>query len=367
MKDMKQKIQKLKNGWTTGACATAALKASLNAIVNGKFENSIEITLPKGQKAKFKIEEKWKKENMAAATIIKDAGDDPDITHNARIKTIVKINEGNTGVIFKAGRGIGIVTKPGLPIEIGQPAITPTPKQMMEEVIDEICRKHKMKKNMEIIIEIENGEEIARQTWNPQLGIVGGLSILGTTGIVQPYSCSAWIHSIHRGIDVARAENVEHVIAATGTTSQNIAREIYKLPKTQCIDMGDFVGGTLKYLRKYPIAKVTIAGGFAKMVKLAQGEMDLHSKRSKVDMESLTQTINEISESKISEKIKKEMKMAKSAAQVLEIIKQEEINLPKTIGERALGIVNEKMKDTNVKADIIIVNRTGEMLAHVKE
>ena len=153
---------------------------------------------------------------------------------------------------------------------------------MMREVIEELGGG-----DVEIEISIPGGEALARKTWNPRLGIVGGLSILGTTGIVHPFSCAAWIASIHRGVDVARAMGLTHVAGCTGSTSEDAVRAHYGLPLEAMIDMGDFAGGLLKYLREHPVARLTIGGGFGKMVKLAQGAMDLHSGRSQVDFEWL--------------------------------------------------------------------------------
>ena len=228
---------------------------------------------------------------------------------------------------------------------------------MMREVVAEILKDNKLNKNVKITIEIDNGEEMTRQTWNPRLGIVGGLSVLGTTGIVHPYSCSAWIHSLHRGIDVARAEGAEHIIAATGSTSQAVAQKIYNLPEVRCLDMGDFVGGVVKYLRKYPVKNITIAGGFAKMVKLAQGEMDLHSQRSQVDFVTLAEMVG-------SEKEK--IRKAQSAAQVLEMTKEIDSNLSVKVAKKALGVVEENLRDAPVNVEIIIVDRSGTMLAREK-
>src|SRR5207253_5935355 len=134
-----------------------------------------------------------------------------------------------------------------------------------------------------VTIAIPGGERLAERTMNGRLGIVGGLSVLGTTGIVVPYSCSSWIHAIRRGIDVARAAGIDHIAAATGTTSERAVQRLYDLPEHALIDMGDFVGGTLKYLRRHPMPRLTLAGGFAKIAKLAQGDLDLHSSRSRVD------------------------------------------------------------------------------------
>ncbi len=162
---------------------------------------------------------------------------------------------------------------------------------MMSEAIAEIAAAHATSPDAEIEISIPGGEALAEKTWNPRLGIVGGLSILGTTGIVVPFSCAAWIHSIHSGIDVARAAGLDHIAGSTGNTSEAAVRKLYDLPDIALLDMGDFAGGLLKYLRAHPLPKLTLAGGFAKMTKLAQGALDLHSSRSEVDRDFLAELL----------------------------------------------------------------------------
>jgi cobalt-precorrin-5B (C1)-methyltransferase len=158
---------------------------------------------------------------------------------------------------------------------------------MMRTGIVEVAAMHGDEGDVEIEIAIPGGEALAAKTLNGRLGIVGGLSILGTTGIVVPYSCAAWIASIHRGIDVARAAGLTHIAGATGSTSEAAVQKLYGLPETALIDMGDFVGGMLKYVRRHPVPRVTIAGGVGKMTKLAQGLLDLHSRRGEVDLNVL--------------------------------------------------------------------------------
>ncbi len=225
------------------------------------------------------------------ATIIKDAGDDPDVTHGALVWSEVRWGELGRGITFEAGEGVGTVTLEGLPIPPGEPAINPVPRQMMRQAVAEVMGTADV--DLIILIGIENGEKIARRTMNGRLGIVGGLSVLGTTGIVVPFSCAAWINSIHRGIDVARALGLTHVAAATGDTSEKAVQALYGLSEQALIDMGDFVGGTLKYLKKNPIPRVTIAGGIAKMAKLGQGLADLHSSRGSVDHTWLAERMTE--------------------------------------------------------------------------
>ena len=158
---------------------------------------------------------------------------------------------------------------------------------MMAAAIDEVASDHGVAGDVVVELSVPGGEEIATHTWNPRLGIVGGISILGTTGVVVPYSCSAWIASIHRGIDVAVAAGHHHVAGCTGSTSEAAVQAYHDLPETAMLDMGDFAGGTLKYLRRHPVPRLTIGGGFAKLSKLAAGHLDLHSGRSTIDLDVL--------------------------------------------------------------------------------
>ena len=283
----------LKRGWTTGACATAAARAAYGALLTGEFDDPIQITLPRGQQPSFALAQATLNEGWASAAVVKDAGDDPDVTHGALVRATVRPGTKGSGVVFRAGEGVGIVTKPGLPLAVGEPAINPAPREMMRTAIAELAARHRVAGDVDIEIAVPGGEAIALKTWNPRLGIVGGLSILGTTGIVVPYSCSAWIHSIHRGIDVARASGLERVAGCTGSTSEVAVRKLYGLPEIAMLDMGDFVGGLLKYLRRHPVRQLVIGGGFAKLCKLGAGHLDLHSSRSTVDYLWLSDRVRE--------------------------------------------------------------------------
>jgi len=277
----------LRRGWTTGACATAALKAALAGLWGGAIPGRVTITLPKGETPEFDIVDAALGDGWAEAGVVKDAGDDPDVTHGATIRVRVRASAG--GVVFRAGEGVGTVTKPGLPIPPGEPAINPVPRAMMDEVVAEMAGEHGAAPDVEITVAVPGGAEIAKKTWNPRLGIEGGLSILGTTGIVRPFSCAAWIASIHRGIDVARAVGQAHVAGCTGATSERVVQQLYGLPDHAMLDMGDFVGGMIKYLRRHPVERLTIGGGIGKLTKLAQGASDLHSGRSQVDFDLLAE------------------------------------------------------------------------------
>ena len=274
----------LRYGWTTGTCAAAAAKAAYTALLTGEFPDPVEVTLPRGQRPAFALATTKASDGSATAGVVKDAGDDPDVTHGALILATVRRGAPGSGVTFRAGEGVGTVTRPGLPVPPGEPAINPVPRQMLRQAIAEVAAAQGDAGDVEVEIAIPGGEALAAKTMNGRLGIAGGLSILGTTGIVVPYSCSAWIHSIHSGIDVARAAGLTHVAGATGAASEAAVQKMHDLPEIALIDMGDFVGGMLKYVRKRPVPRVTIAGGVGKMTKLAQGLLDLHSRRGSVDL-----------------------------------------------------------------------------------
>jgi cobalt-precorrin-5B (C1)-methyltransferase len=344
----------LRYGWTTGACATAAAKAAFQALITGSFPDSVEIRLPKGKTPTFDLAESKLGEGFATAAIIKDAGDDPDVTHGAKIEARVQWGA-DERIVFKAGEGVGTVTKAGLLLAVGEPAINPAPRQMIIENLSEIATAHKSSLNVEVTISVGNGEALARKTWNGRLGIVGGLSILGTTGIVVPYSCSAWIASIRQVIDVGRAAGLKHMAATTGSTSEKTVAEIYGFDETSIIDMGDFAGGALKYLRDNPVPRVTLAGGFGKLAKLAAGHLDLHSKRSQVDIKFLARLAGSAG---ASSKITQEIEATETAAQALLVAKREDVFLGDAVAARAQETALDQVNGA-VDIEVIVVDRAG--------
>ena len=279
----KRQGQPLRRGWTTGACATAATRAAYQALVTGECPDPVEVQLPNGARVSFAVAVFETFDGGTTAGVVKDAGDDPDVTHGALVKASVRAGAPGSGVRFLAGEGVGTVTKPGLPVAPGEPAINPVPREMMRNAVCEVMERFGASGDVIVELSIPGGAALAARTLNARLGIIGGLSILGTTGIVVPYSCAAWIHSIYRGIDVARASGLTHIAGSTGSTSEMAVQKLHGLSETALIDMGDFVGGMLKYARRHPVPRITIAGGFAKMTKLGQGLLDLHSKAGSVD------------------------------------------------------------------------------------
>ena len=336
----------LRRGWTTGACATAATKAALIRLWGGAFPDRVGITLPRGETPEFPLAHMAAGEGWAEVGITKDAGDDPDVTHGALV--IARVSASVDGVVFRAGAGVGTVTMPGLPIAPGEPAINPVPRQMMQSMVEECAASYGKTTDITIEVSIPGGEEIALKTWNPRLGIKGGLSILGTTGVVRPFSCAAWIASIHRGVDVARATGLAHVAGCTGATSEKTVQTLYGLEDVAMLDMGDFAGGMLKYLRKHPVPRLTIGGGIGKITKLAQGAMDLHSSRSQVNFDALAEEFGTPGLAKM-----------KTALQVYETVGP---GMAEWVAGTAVAKVAAFL-GAETKVDVVVIDRAGTVLA----
>jgi len=349
----------LRYGWTTGACATAATTAAYTALLTGEFPDPVGITLPKGQQPTFALAVEGLDQNHAQAGVVKDAGDDPDVTHGALVRATVRHGEPGTGVAFRAGPGVGTVTKPGLPLEVGEPAINPVPRQMIRDHVARVAAAYHGTGDVSVEISVDHGEEIAKRTWNPRLGILGGLSILGTTGIVVPYSCSAWIDSIRRGIDVARAAGYTHVAGCTGSTSERVAQELYGLPDDALLDMGDFAGAVLKYLKRHPVERLTIAGGIGKLAKLADGHLDLHSGRSQVNFALLARLVEQ---SGGDQELVAIVGSANTALDALQRCQAAGLPLGDLVAARARATAYDVLRPAPVKVDVVVIDRAGTIV-----
>jgi cobalt-precorrin-5B (C1)-methyltransferase len=350
---MEDDARNLRRGWTTGACAAAAAKAACAALRGGDFPDPVEISLPGGQKPAFALAVTEIGDGFAKAGIVKDAGDDPDVTHGALIIATVREGAAGSGITFSAGQGVGMVTRPGLPIPVGEPAINPVPRRMIAQAIADIAGEGA---DYHVEISVPSGEAMAAKTLNGRLGIVGGISILGTTGIVIPFSCSSWIHSIHRGIDVARAMGLDHVAGSTGSASEAAVQKHHGLDEVALIDMGDFAGGMLKYLRAHPVPKVTIAGGVAKMTKLAQGMLDLHSKRGAADLEGLARVATDAgADSALVAKIR----TSNTVAEAFEHAGAAGIVLGDAVAEAAWETAAAALAPAEISLEILIFDREG--------
>jgi cobalt-precorrin-5B (C1)-methyltransferase len=349
----------LRRGWTTGACATAATTAAYQALLTGVFPDPVAVELPGGKRPEFPLAVRDLGPGTASAGVTKDAGDDPDVTHGALVLATVSEGPPGSGVSFRAGNGVGTVTLPGLPVAVGEPAINPAPRRMMRDAIARVAAEHGGGGDVVVEIAVPGGEELARRTWNPRLGIVGGLSILGTTGVVIPYSCSAWIASIRQGVDVARATGYEHVIAATGDTSERAAQDRYGLADSALLDMGDFAGALLEYLARHPVPRLTLAGGFAKLSKLAAGELDLHSARSQVDLERLAARALAVGGS---EQLARAVRGANTALQVLQLAQAAGVPLADRVAADARAVVLGVLAGAPIEVEVMVVDREGHVV-----
>ena len=281
--------EKMRTGYTTGTCATATAKAALVALITGEEQLTATINLPVGKSATIEMQSCILKSNYAEASTMKDAGDDPDATHGALITATVRWSK-QPGIKLEGGVAVGRVTKEGLPIPVGEAAINPVPRKMILETAEEVMRSFEIHRGISITISVPDGEKIAEKTLNTRLGIIGGISILGTRGIVIPFSSSAYMASIIHAIKVARANGCDHVVISTGGRSEKYGMLQYPLlPEEAFIEMGDFVGFTLKQCKKQGIRTVSLVGMMGKFSKLAQGEMNVHSKSSSVDFHFLTE------------------------------------------------------------------------------
>jgi cobalt-precorrin-5B (C1)-methyltransferase len=358
----RQETAALRRGWTTGACAAAAARAAYAALLTGHFPDPVAIRLPRGQTPNFPLALAEQSEGRARAGIVKDAGDDPDVTHGALIVAELAWAKPGSGVHFRAGEGVGTVTRPGLALAVGEPAINPAPRAMIRETLADLAEANGAPSpDLVVTIAIPGGERLAEKTMNGRLGIVGGLSVLGTTGIVVPYSCSSWIHAIQRGIDVARAAGFEHIAAATGTTSERAVQRLYDLPEAALIDMGDFAGGTLKYLRRHPVPRLTLAGGFAKLAKLAQGHLDLHSSRSRLDAAAIADVLAGLGADPATVAAAAD---ADSAGAILELAGSRRAALAEAVARQAREVALATLSGATA-VEVAIVDRSGDFLARV--
>ncbi|QEV13150.1 cobalt-precorrin-5B (C(1))-methyltransferase [Streptomyces fradiae ATCC 10745 = DSM 40063] len=349
----------LRPGWTTGACATAATTAAYTALLTGDFPDPVTITLPKGQTPAFALAVEEHDGPSATAGVVKDAGDDPDVTHGALVRSTVRLLPAGSGVVFRAGAGVGTVTRPGLPLAVGEPAINPVPRQMIRDHVERVATAHGGTGDVEVTVSVDHGEEIARSTWNPRLGILGGLSILGTTGIVVPYSCSAWIDSIRRGVDVARAAGRTHVAGCTGSTSEKTVTSLYELPEDALLDMGDFAGAVLKYIRRHPVDRLTLCGGFAKLSKLAAGHLDLHSARSQVDKGFLADLARAAG---ADASLAAEVATANTGLAALQLCAARGVPLGDLVAETARDQALSVLRGAPVVVDVVCIDRAGTVV-----
>ena len=349
----------LRSGLTTGSCATATSLAAARLLLGGVSHDAVEITLPKGKKVQMRLEFCRLSEDGAEAGTIKDAGDDPDATHGALLYSRVRLRP-EPGIGFIAGHGVGTVTRPGLVLNVGEPAINPVPRQMITDHLQQLAAELSYGGGFDVTVNVQDGEALALKTMNPRLGILGGLSILGTSGIVRPFSCAAYIASIHQGIDVAKTNGYLHIAACTGNASEDTMRRVYNLPEIALIEMGDFVGAVLKHLRKVPVDKLSICGGFGKISKLAAGHMDLHSRHSSIDLPQLAEWAAAIgADSALQDAIRQ----ANTSQQALAMASAVGIALGDAVCQHALDFARSVVP-AQVQIEVFAIDRQGAIVGH---
>jgi len=279
----------LRYGYTTGSCAAAAVKGAAQMLRDQVMVEEVELTLPCGETARFRLLGGVLRENTASCYVVKDAGDDPDVTNGAEIHATAKVDFFTRHhITIEGGVGVGRVTKPGLAVPVGEWAINPVPRSMIMEVIKEVFAVRCVPATLTFTISIPNGEELAKKTLNERLGIVGGLSILGTSGIVKPISTKAWTDTVDASIDVALACGSRTVVLSTGRTSE-MAVQRHLAPNGELSEealamMGDHFGYSIRSCAKKQVPQVIVAGQFAKLVKIACGHEQTHVTSSELDL-----------------------------------------------------------------------------------
>jgi cobalt-precorrin-5B (C1)-methyltransferase len=349
----------LRSGLTTGSCATATSLAAARLLLDGTAVDAVEIVLPKGKQVQMRLEFCRLSGDGAEAGTLKDAGDDPDVTHGALLYSQVRLST-EPGVRFHAGRGVGTVTRPGLVLAVGEPAINPVPRKMIGEHLARLADELGYSGGFEVTVNVENGEALALKTMNPRLGILGGLSILGTSGIVRPFSCAAYIASIHQGIDVAKTNGYLHIAACTGNASEDTMRRVYNLPEIALIEMGDFVGAVLKHLRKVPVDKLSLCGGFGKISKLAAGHMDLHSRHSSIDLPQLASWAAQVGADAA---LQQNIREANTSQQALAMAAAAGVALGDAVCQHALDFARSVVP-AQVQVEVFAIDRQGGIVGH---
>ena len=360
LRDMSEKKVELRTGYTTGSSATAAAKSALLSIINQKKIENVDIILPRGSSIQIPVNSCEFGNEKAKCTVIKNGGDDPDVTHGAEIIVELSLTEKTDKIEIDGGEGVGIVTKPGLGLEIGKPAINPVPKKMINENLRDAGKEILKKKGIRIVISVPKGKELAPKTDNPRLGIKDGISILGTSGIVIPFSTASYAASIRQNLDVAIAAGNETVVLTTGGRSEEYAKKIVDLPVHCFVQMGDFSGYTIQQCGRKNIKKAYVVGFIGKLAKMAAGVKQTHVKGSKVDMNFLSELAKKAD---ANEEVIQSIKKANTARHVSEIVKENNI-----VGFFEL-ICSEtyrhmrKHSEEKVPIDVILFDFEGQILA----
>ena len=353
----------MRTGYTTGACATAAAKAATEALLGQRPVRQVTIHLPIGRDATFAIVSCEIRPESCRCAVIKDAGDDPDVTHGAEIRAEVRWHDA-PGMHLRGGEGVGVVTRPGLGLEVGGPAINPVPRRMITEAVTEVAGPLLDTRGLVVEISVPRGAELAKKTLNARLGIVGGISILGTTGVVQPWSTAAWRASVEQAIDVAVANGQRHVVLTTGGRSEKYAMALLPLPEVAFVEMGIFTGVGLRRCVAQGVDRVTLGGMVGKFAKLAQGHFQTHVAGNQVDPVFLAELAGRAG---ASEDVRATIRTANTARHVQEIVQQAGLEgffqiLTEEVVARSRAFVHDKLQ-----VDAILFDFDARVLGKVEQ
>ncbi|WP_299252802.1 cobalt-precorrin-5B (C(1))-methyltransferase CbiD [uncultured Aquimarina sp.] len=354
----------LREGFTTGTSATAAVKAALVSIIKQKKQRTVKVQLPIDKILEIKIHSNIYESNWAKCSVIKDAGDDPDVTNGAEVGCELKLTK-SKDIIFLGGEGVGTVTLPGLELSVGEPAINPVPRQMMESAVKKLLHDYDLECGVMISVFVTNGKKLAKRTLNERVGIMNGLSILGTTGVVKPYSSASYIASIVQGIDVAIANTIDELVINSGGRSEKYLRQLFPNSQEQAfIHYGNWIGETLKKIKESPpIRKVTIGIMLGKAVKLAYGKTDTHSCISSWNKDFVANIAKECGYDSTKQNAIKDLNMAGRLIELFPL-EQKALFYQKLLQkcyEQTQIIINK------TELDIYLIGKDGDYIKYIKK
>lgn len=362
---LRGKKRGMRTGYTTGACATAAARAAMLTLLDGQAPPSVTITLPVGEKVTFPVHRsEHHTDGSITASVIKDAGDDPDVTHGAELCTTVSWR-GTSGIEIDGGVGVGRVTKPGLGLEIGASAINAVPRAMIEQAIQELLTERGETRGIRVVISVPDGLERSRKTLNARLGIIGGLSILGTTGIVRPYSTAAYKASISKAVDVAIACGCqEHIVLTTGSRSEKFARRYVSLPDEAYIQMGEFTGHALRDCAAKSVPQVTLVGMIGKLSKIGDGRMQTHVAGAEVDLQKLAEVARSCG---ANEDVVEQVRQANTARHFQELMLAHDLPIVFDVICQRARTVAQNYVHGKIAVDVIMCDFDSSLLGYAGE
>lgn len=352
--------KKYRRGYTTGSCSTAAAKAAATMLLLGKTIDYIQIDTPKGITLSLEVLEAKVEADYAECAIRKDGGDDIDATHGMLIFARVRWQE-EPGIKLLGGKGIGVITEKGLSLEVGEAAINPTPRKMIKHEVSKVVGK----KGIEITIFAPKGEEIAKKTFNPRLGIVGGISIIGTTGIVEPMSDEGWKRSMSIELEMKKAQGFNQILLVPGNQGERFASEILQIEEKYVTRMSNFVGYMLMECNRLGYKKIVLAGPLGKFIKLAAGIFHTHSRVADARSEIL---ISYLALMGAPLEILKQVEACVTTEAALDIIKKAQLTkVYDVIAKKCKEKAEQHIREEGVQVEVILFSMAGEELARTEE